>query len=88
MPSGALGHGRLVDVLDRTGLFSTKTYVECQCASEGGVTICEANPNARAPALAPTPSELSYVEAQKAYFKKRRKEAQAARDAETAAKSI
>ena len=48
VPSGALGHGRLVDLLDRKGIFSTKTYVACQCASEGGATICEANPNARA----------------------------------------
>ena len=55
-----------------------------------GSTICEANPNARAPALAPAPSELSYayVDAQKAAFKERREAAQAARDAETAAKSI
>merc|ERR1712093_895407 len=44
VPSGALGHGRLVDVLDRKGIFPTKTYVACQCASEGGVTICEAIP--------------------------------------------
>merc|ERR1719359_1371646 len=39
-PSGALGHGRLVDVLDRKGMFSTKTYIECQGVAEGGVTIC------------------------------------------------
>ena len=52
VPSGALNYKRLVDVLDRKGLFSTKTYVECQCVSEGG-TICEANPNAKAP---PRPS--------------------------------
>jgi len=85
VPSGALNYQRLVDVLDRKGLFSTKTYVACQCASEGGVTICEAHPNAKAP---PAPSELSYVDAQRACFKKRREAAQAARDAETAAKSI
>ena len=36
VPSGALGHGRLVDVLDRKGIFPTKTYVACQCASDGG----------------------------------------------------
>ena len=36
VPSGALGHGRLVDVLDRKGIFPTKTYVACKCASEGG----------------------------------------------------
>ena len=66
VPSGALNYQCLVDVLDRKGLFSTKTYVECQCVSEGGVTICEANPNATAPS-----ADLSYVEAQKAAFKKR-----------------
>ena len=65
MPSGALGHGRLVDVLDRKGLFSTKTYVDCQGVSDGGFTICAANPNAKAPS-----ADLSYVEAQKAAFKK------------------
>ena len=27
VPSAALGHGRLVDVLDRRGIFPTKTYV-------------------------------------------------------------
>ena len=70
VPSGALGHGRLVDVLDRKGLFSTKTYVECQCVSEGGFAICEANPNATAPAPR---ANLPYVDsdAQKAAFKKR-----------------
>ena len=37
----------------------------------------------------PAPSaNLSYVDAQTAAFKKRRKDAQAARDAETAAKSM
>ena len=66
VPSGALGHGRLVDVLDRKGLFSTKTYVECQCVSDGGFTICEANPSAKTPS-----ADLSYVDAQKAAFKKR-----------------
>merc|ERR1712224_878063 len=35
VPSGALNHQCLVDVLDRKGLFSTKTYVECQCITEG-----------------------------------------------------
>ena len=59
VPSGALGHGRLVDVLDRKGLFSTKTYVECQCVSDGGFKICEANPNAKAPAPS---TNLSYVD--------------------------
>ena len=49
--SGALNYQCLVDVLDRKGLFSTKTYVECQCISEGGVTICEANPNAKVPRI-------------------------------------
>ena len=67
VPSGALNYQCLVDVLDRKGLFSTKTYVDCQGVSDGGVTICEANPNA----TAPVPSELSYVDAQKAAFKKR-----------------
>jgi hypothetical protein len=67
VPSGALDYQCLVDVLDRKGLFSTKTYVECQCVSDGGFTICEANPNAKAPPSA----NLSYVDAQKAAFKKR-----------------
>ena len=67
VPSGALNHQCLVDVLDRKGLFSTKTYVECQCITEG-FTICEANPNATAPAPR---ANLSYVDAQKAAFKKR-----------------
>ena len=49
-----------------------------------GVTICEAHPNARAPSA----DLRSYVDAQKSYFKKRREAAQAARDAETAAKSM
>ena len=48
-----------------------------------GVTICEAHPNAKAPS-----ANLSYVDARKAAFKKRREAAQAARDAETAAKSM
>merc|ERR1719377_14599 len=69
VPSGALNYQCLVDVLDRKGLFSTKTYIECQCVSDGGFTICEANLNAKAPA----PSvDVSYVDAQKASFKKRR----------------
>ena len=84
VPSGALGHGRLVDVLDRKGLFPTKTYVDCQgVADGGGVTICEAHPDAKAPS-----ANRSHVDAQRAYFKKRREAAQAARDAETAAKSM
>ena len=58
VPTGALGHRRLVDVLDRKGLFSTKTYVECQGVADGGFTICEANPNANAPSV-----DLSYVDA-------------------------
>ena len=66
VPSGALNYQCLVDVLDRKGLFSTKTYVECQCVSDGGFTICEANANAKAPS-----ANLSYVDAQKAAFKKR-----------------
>ena len=74
VPSGALNYQRLVDVLDRKGLFSTKTYVECQRVADGGVTICEANPNAKAPA----PSvDLSYVDTQKAAFKKRAHRGQA-----------
>ena len=48
-----------------------------------GSTICEAHPNAKAPS-----ANLSYVDAQEAYFKKRREEAQAARNTETAAKSM
>ena len=68
VPSGALNYQCLVDVLDRKGLFSTKTYVECQCVSEGGFTICEANPNAKAPAPS---TNLSCLDAQKAAFKKR-----------------
>merc|ERR1712144_167931 len=67
VPSGALNYQRLVDVLDRKGIFSTKTYVECQGVSDGGSTICEANPNAKAPAPS---TNLSYVDAQKAAFKK------------------
>ena len=35
VPSGALGHGRLVDVLDRKGIFPTKTYVACQGVAGG-----------------------------------------------------
>ena len=68
VPSGALNYQCLVDVLDRKGLFSTKTYVECQGVAEGGVTICEANANAKAPS-----ANLSYVDAQKAAFKNRRR---------------
>ena len=68
VPSGALNYQRLVDVLDRKGIFSTKTYVECQGVSDGGSTICEANPNAKAPAPS---TNLSYVDARKAAFKKR-----------------
>ena len=64
-------------------IFPTETYVACQCASEGGFTICEENANAKAPS-----ANHSHVDAQRAYFKKRREAAQAARDAETAAKSI
>mmetsp|Transcript_12410 Transcript_12410/g.32674 ORF Transcript_12410/g.32674 Transcript_12410/m.32674 type:complete len:197 (-) Transcript_12410:922-1512(-) len=59
VPSGALDHGRLVDALDRKGLFSNKTYINCQCVSDGGFTICEANPNAKAPAPS---TNLSYVD--------------------------
>ena len=66
VPSGALNYKRLVDVLDRKGMFSTKTDVECQCVSDGGFTICEANPSAKTPS-----ANLSYVKAQKAAFKKR-----------------
>ena len=83
VPSGALNYQRLVDVLDRKGMFPTETYVACQCASEGGFTICEENANAKAPS-----ANRSHVDARKAALRKRRKEAQAARDAETAAKSI
>jgi hypothetical protein len=72
VPSGALGHERLVDVLDRKGLFSSKMYVECQGVSDGGFTICEENPNAKAPS-----ANLSYVDAQKAAFKKRAHRGQA-----------
>ena len=50
VPSGALNYQCLVDALDREGMFSTKTYVECQRVSDGGFTICEANPNAKATA--------------------------------------
>ena len=77
VPSGALvdgegGHSSLVAVLDRKGLFSRKSFIECQCAHEGE-TICEENPNAKPKAPAPAPSEpLSYVEAQKAFFRARR----------------
>ena len=37
-----------------------------------GVTICEAHPNAKAPS-----ADLSYVDARKDYFKKRRKDGHA-----------
>ena len=74
VPSGALNYQCLVDVLDRKGLFSAQTYVECQCVPDGGFTICEANPNATAPARS---TNLSYVAAQKAYFKKRAQDRQA-----------
>ena len=83
VPSGALNYQRLVDVLGRKGMFPTKTYVECQCVAEGAL---------RSARRIPTPGRRartsSYVDAQKSYFKKRREEAQAARDAETAAKSM
>merc|ERR1719337_504096 len=36
VPSGALNYQRLVDALDRKGLFSTKTYVDCRGVSDGG----------------------------------------------------
>ena len=36
VPSGALNYQRLVDVLDRKGIFPTKTYVDCQRVSDGG----------------------------------------------------
>ena len=72
VPSGALNYQCLVNVLDRKGLFPTKTYVECQRVADGGFTICEANPNANAPSV-----DLSYVDAQKAYFKKRAQDRQA-----------
>ena len=72
VPSGALNYQCLADVLDRKGLFSTKTYVECQGVSDGGFTICEANAKAPAPS-----ANLSYVDAQKAYFKKRAQDRQA-----------
>ena len=68
MPSGALNYQCLVDVLGCKGMFPTKKYVECQCVSDGGFTICKANPNAKAPAPS---TNLSYVDAQKAAFKKR-----------------
>ena len=82
VPSGALNYQRLVDVLGRKGMFPTKTYVECQCVAEGAL---------RSARRIPTPgrrARTSYVDAQKSYFKKRREAAQAARDAETAAKSM
>ena len=66
VPSGALNYQCLADVLDRKGLFSTKTYAECQRVSDGGFTIFEANANVKAPS-----ADLSYVDAQKAAFKKR-----------------
>ena len=36
VPSGALNYQRLVDALDRKGMFPTKTYVDCRGVSDGG----------------------------------------------------
>jgi len=36
VPSGALNYQRLVDALDRKGIFPTKTYVDCQGVADGG----------------------------------------------------
>ena len=66
VPSGALNYQCLVDVLGRKGMFPTKTYVAARASPTGGVTICEAHPDAKAPS-----ADLSYVDAQKAAFKKR-----------------
>ena len=60
VPSGALNYQCLVDVLDRKGMFPTKTYVAMPGRRRRGATICEANANARAPS-----ADLSYVDAQK-----------------------
>merc|ERR1712093_545315 len=37
VPSGALNYQRLVDALDRKGMFPTKTYVACQCLRRGAL---------------------------------------------------
>ena len=66
VPSGALNYQFLVDVLDRKGMFPTKTYVAMPGRRRRGATICEANANARAPS-----ADVSYVDARKAAFKKR-----------------
>ena len=66
VPSGALNYQCLVDVLDRKGMFPTKTYVAMPGRRRRGATICEANANARAPS-----ADVSYVDARKAAFKKR-----------------
>jgi hypothetical protein len=70
-PSETHWHSTYVFVEKRP--FRSSTYVECQCITEG-FTICEANPNATAPAPC---ANLSYVDAQKAGFKKRARWGQA-----------
>ena len=72
MPSGALNYQCLVDVLGCKGMFPTKKYVECQCVSDGGFTICEANPSAKTPS-----ADLSYVDARNAALRKRAQDRQA-----------
>ena len=47
VPSGALGHGRLVDVLDRKGLFSTKTYVAARASPTGALRSARRMPTPR-----------------------------------------
>ena len=47
VPPGALNYQRLVDVLDRKGLFSTKTYVECQGVAEGALRSARRMPRRR-----------------------------------------
>ena len=47
-------------------MFPTKTYVAARASPTGGVTICEAHPNAKAPS-----ADVSCVDARKAAFKKR-----------------
>ena len=47
VPSGALNYQRLVDALDRKGMFPTKTYVACQGVSDGALRSARRIPTPR-----------------------------------------
>ena len=47
VPSGALNYQRLVDVLDRKGLFSTKTYVAARASPTGALRSARRMPTPR-----------------------------------------